>query len=90
MHALNATLYHNLGLADRGAAEPDSTGRDLLLGDLDRFVGLGVWPQRDPLVAAELGHRSDVALHRVEIDAERRRVEQRTRARLADQRFVRA
>ncbi len=60
-------------------AHADGAGSHLQPGDGGALVRLGVRPQAHAVRARELGHALDVALHRVEIDHQRRRVDGRHR-----------
>src|SRR5262249_8985903 len=80
-HVLHTTAYQRLRLADLLHALADRAPRDLPQRDGRRFVGLGVRPHAHAGRAAELGHLRDVAVERVEVDDQRRRldvVEERT------------
>ena len=56
-------------------ADADCAGRDLHLRDARALVRLGVRPQAQAVRAREAGHAFDVALDRVEVDHQRRRLD---------------
>ena len=64
---------------------PDRARVELLARDLDRFVGLGVRPERHALLPTPGRHGRNVVLERLEIEQQRRRAQVLARARLADQ-----
>ena len=67
--------HQRLGLAELGAADADRAGGELQLGDVGAVMGLGVRPGGQPEAPHRRLHGRDVRLERVEVDAERRRVE---------------
>ena len=69
----------------RRAADAERAGLDLQLGDARRFMRLGMRAQRHADGARMRRHRRDVALERVAIDEQRRRVERGAAAGLVDE-----
>jgi hypothetical protein len=84
-HARNPAGDHRLGLAQGRAADAHRAGLGLSAGDGDALVALGVRPEREPGTTAMLGHARDVALHRVEVEHQRRRAQPPAAPRHPDQ-----
>ena len=84
----NARIHHHLGLAQGRATDADRTGVHLHPSDADGFVCLRVRAERHAYGARMRRHRRDVALERVEIDEQRRRVQTVAAAGLTDERGV--
>ena len=74
-HVANAGGDERLGLADLLAADADRAALDLRVRDVRALVRLRVRAQRDAAAAHGVGHQVEVALERVEVDDERRRVD---------------
>ena len=71
----DAAVGQRLGLARLLHADADRTGADLQPRDRGALVHLRVRPQANAVGAGELGHSREVALHRVEVDDECRRID---------------
>ena len=87
---LDAGLGQRLGLAQLGATVAERPGGDLPFGDVGRLVRLGMRPQVHLVRLGEIRHLGDVAIERLDVDHERRRVEAEARALLADEMAVKA
>ena len=65
---------HDFGFGDLGDGQPRGAGGNLPFGDAHRFVGLGVGPQAQAVLARVVRDARQVALEDIEIDHQRRRV----------------
>ncbi len=74
-HVAHAAIDHRLGLADLLHADADRAKFDLLQRDHRAFVRLGVRPQPHPPPGDPVGEPLQVALERIEIDDQRRRID---------------
>lgn len=75
----HAAFGQSLGLADLLNAHPDGAGLHLQPCDRRALVGFGMRPEPQPVNPHKGGHRLEVALHRVQIDDQRRCVDRRCR-----------
>ena len=66
---------HDLGLAELGATNSTRAGVELHLGQRRRLVRLGVRPIGDAGLGRKIPHARDVALQRVGVDHQHRRIE---------------
>ena len=80
-HVAYAGGDEGFGFADLLAADADGAALDLRERDVRAFVRLAVRAQRDGGAADRIRHQVEIALERVEIDDERRRVDVARRSR---------
>ena len=88
MDAGNIAGRHGFGLAERGAADSQGAGIDLLAGYGRGFMRLGVGPEIETDRRMIPGHFGNVAFERAQFDDQRRRCEPVARAGPADQGLV--
>src|SRR5205814_2948127 len=69
-------------------ADAERARLNLAFRNLHGFVGLGMWPERDVLLARMVGHAGNVARHRIEVDDQRGCLQLPSAARHADQAFI--
>ena len=71
----DAARGHDLGFAELGAGDAERAGRQQLVRQRRNLDGLGVRAPADTRLAARGGHARDVALHDIQVQQQRRRVE---------------
>ena len=81
----DAAIGKRLRLADLRAADPGGARRKLALRDIDALVGLGMGPEAHAARGGQPGHRGDIAVERLDIEDEHRRIEVGARALSADE-----
>jgi len=73
-HVGNAAINHRLGLAGLLAAHAHRAARNLPLCDIRALVALRVRPQPDSFARERRVHAVEVALERIEVEDQRRRI----------------
>ena len=71
----NAGSGHDLCFAQLGAGDADGAGVEQAVGDRRNFGAFYVWPPTDGVFAHRRGHSGDVAVHLLQIDQQRGRIE---------------
>ena len=75
VHAMHAAGSHRFGLGRFLDADPDRASLHLQLGQRRTLVHLRVWAPADVVFLGEFRHPPQVALHRIEVEHQRRRVD---------------
>ena len=75
VHVADAARDHGFGLGGLLHAHAHGAGLHLQPGERGALVHLGVRPPAHAVLARELGHAREVALHRVQVDDQRGRVD---------------